>query len=152
MFIPLRHEQMEGRRWPIVSIALIAINVVVFFGTYWTLVDRPDPRRGEVRAHILLLAASHPELTVPDDVHRLIEQFKKDHPDTWSQAESRNRDIADGWDARVRLLEEPEQLQREMDLLTTQWIEMNVHRPAIETYAFIPANPSPISYMTANFL
>jgi membrane associated rhomboid family serine protease len=143
---------MEGRRWPVISIALIAINVVVFLATYSTLIGQPDPRRGEVRAHILLLAASHPELTVPDEVHRMIEQFKKDHPDTWSQAESRNRDIADGWDARVRLLEEPEQLQREMDLLTTQWIEMNGHRPAIETYAFIPANPSPISFLTANFL
>ena len=27
MIIPLRHENMEGRRWPVISIALIVINV-----------------------------------------------------------------------------------------------------------------------------
>jgi hypothetical protein len=28
MLIPLRHENMEGRRWPVVTFALIALNVL----------------------------------------------------------------------------------------------------------------------------
>ena len=33
MFIPLRHENMEGRRWPVISIALVLINLVAFLAT-----------------------------------------------------------------------------------------------------------------------
>jgi hypothetical protein len=40
----LRHENMEGRRWPVISIALIAINVVAFLGTHWA------NRRAEIPA------------------------------------------------------------------------------------------------------
>src|SRR5215472_14248934 len=152
MFIPLRHEQMEGRRLPVVSIALIAIIIIAFLATYWTLIGTPRPQNNEVRAHILLLAASHPELIVPDQVHQMIEKFKHDHPQTWSEAESHTRDVADAWDARVRLIDDPEALQQEMDALTRQWVQRNAHPPAIETYAFIPAQPTAISYLTANFM
>jgi hypothetical protein len=34
MLIPLRHENMEGRRWPVIS---IAISVVAFLGTHWQI-------------------------------------------------------------------------------------------------------------------
>src|SRR2546430_7994788 len=33
MLIPLRHENMEGRRWPVVTFALIALNLLIFLGT-----------------------------------------------------------------------------------------------------------------------
>jgi hypothetical protein len=58
MLIPLRHENMEGRRWPVISIAIIAINVLAFLGTHWQI-EAQNPKRSEVRAHILLLAAMH---------------------------------------------------------------------------------------------
>ena len=31
--MPLRHENMEGRRWPVISIALVLINLVAFLAT-----------------------------------------------------------------------------------------------------------------------
>ncbi len=37
MLIPLRHENMEGRRWPVVTFALLALNVAIFLGTHWTI-------------------------------------------------------------------------------------------------------------------
>jgi len=46
MLIPLRHENMEGRRWPVVTFALIALNVVVFLGTHWTI-EAQEPERLE---------------------------------------------------------------------------------------------------------
>jgi len=33
MFIPLRQENMEGRRWPVISIALVLIKRVAFLAT-----------------------------------------------------------------------------------------------------------------------
>jgi hypothetical protein len=33
MFIPVRHENRESRRWPVISIALVLINFGVFLFT-----------------------------------------------------------------------------------------------------------------------
>jgi hypothetical protein len=76
VFLPLRHESMQGRRWPIITIALIAINLLAFLGTYWQI-DQEDPQRGEVRAHILLLSASLPELTMTAEVQEMVDAFKR---------------------------------------------------------------------------
>jgi hypothetical protein len=56
MLIPLRHENMQGRRWPVITIGLIALNAVIFLGTHWKM-DEQAPELGEVRTHIILLAA-----------------------------------------------------------------------------------------------
>ena len=37
MLIPLRHENMQGRRWPVITIGLIALNTVIFLGTHWKM-------------------------------------------------------------------------------------------------------------------
>jgi hypothetical protein len=61
MLLPIKHENMSARRLPVVTLALIAINVLVFLGTYSTI-EEQAPQLGKARAHILLLAAAHPEL------------------------------------------------------------------------------------------
>jgi membrane associated rhomboid family serine protease len=150
MLIPLRHENMEGRRWPVISIALVLLNVGIFLATRGQI-DTENPLRAEVRAHILLLAASHPELNLPANVERLVIKFKNDNPGVWSEAQSQTRDLADGWDARMRLIEDPAALQREMDSLAEQWAALE-KSGFLEQYAFVPAHPTAMSYVTANFL
>ncbi len=61
MLIPLRHENMEGRRWPVVTFALMALNVWVFLGTHWQM-ESQTPERAEVRMHIILLAGHAPRM------------------------------------------------------------------------------------------
>jgi membrane associated rhomboid family serine protease len=141
---------MEGRRWPVITIGLIVLNILAFLGTHWQI-DLESPQRGEVRAHILLLAAMHPNLNVPPAVQEMIETFKRDHPDTWKQAGSQMRDVEDSFDARVRLMEEPAQLQAEMDSLVAQY-ESVTSTSLLDKYAFVPAHPHAIAYLTANFL
>lgn len=97
MLIPLRHENMEGRRWPLISIALVLINLVVFLATHGQIEDQ-SPKNGEVRAHILVLAAMHPELKMPAEVQEFVTTFQQQNPGTWKEAQSPNRDVADGWD------------------------------------------------------
>jgi membrane associated rhomboid family serine protease len=150
MFIPLRHENMEGRRWPVISIALVILNFGIFLATRGQI-DNENPQRTEVRAHILLLAATHPELTLPPNVEDLVAKFKRDNPGTWNEAQSESRDLADAWDARMRLIEDQATLQREMDSLAEQWAVLD-KSSFLEQYAFVPAHPSAISYVTANFL
>lgn len=150
MFLPLRHESMQGRRWPVITIALVVINLLAFVGTHWRI-DQENPQRAEVRAHILLLAASHPELTMPSDLQEMVDAFKRDHPDTWNEAQSHTRDLADAWDARIRLMDDPAALQAEMDSLAAQYSSMTA-TSLLDRYAFIPAHPHALSYLTANFL
>jgi membrane associated rhomboid family serine protease len=150
VFLPLRHENMQGRRWPVISIALILINIFAFLGTHWQI-DQENPQRGEARAHILLLAAMHPELNLPADAQEMVSTFKRDHPETWQQAESHTRELADAWDARIRLMDDPTALQAEMDSLTAQYSSMT-SASLLEKYAFVPAHPHALAYLTANFL
>src|SRR5260370_32046039 len=79
MLIPLRHENMEGRRWPVVTFALIALNVLIFFGPHWKI-EEQEPERIEVRMHVLVLAATHPELNMPDDVEKFVNEVKRRAP------------------------------------------------------------------------
>jgi hypothetical protein len=85
VLIPLRHENMEGRRWPAVTFALIALKVLVFLGTHWRM-DAQTPERAEVRMHIILLAAMHPELKTSEEVRQFIADVQRKIPGkSWKQ-------------------------------------------------------------------
>jgi membrane associated rhomboid family serine protease len=151
MLIPLRHEQMEGRRWPVVTFALIALNLVVFLGTHWKI-EQQEPQRIEVRMHVLVLAARHPELNMPDNVEKFVSEVKTKTPEAlWAQLSSNKKKPEDIWEAEIRQVDDREQLQAEMDTLAQRFTE--VQRDSIlENYAFVPAHPNPISYLTSIFL
>src|SRR5579864_5069917 len=119
MFIPIKHENMTARRWPVVTLALIAINTIVFLFTM-TAVDDESPQLGEVKVHILILAATHPELKMQPDSQRLVDGFKQSHPDQWQHVSSPYRDIIDAYDAKIKVMDDKASLQAEMDSLNEQ--------------------------------
>jgi hypothetical protein len=84
MLLPIGHENMSARRWPVITLALIVINVVVFLCTFQSL-DEQAPHLREVRVHILLLAAMHPELAMPPASQQLVDDFQKRNPSIWKQ-------------------------------------------------------------------
>ncbi len=150
MLVPIKHENMTARRWPMVTLALIAINVAVFLFTM-SAIDDEAPQLGEVKSHILILAALHPELKMQPESHVLVDGFKQSHPEQWKQVQNPNRDIIDAYDAKIKMSEDTSRLQVEMDSLNAQFV--NLSKSSItEQYAFVPAHPRPISYLTANFL
>jgi membrane associated rhomboid family serine protease len=150
MLIPLRHDNLEGRRWPVITIAVVILNFGIFLATRGQI-DNENPQRTEVRAHILLLAASHPELTLPENVQSLVTTFKANNPGTWNEAQSQTRELADAWDARMRMMQDEAALQQEMDSLAEQWAGLE-RSGFLDQYAFVPAHPTAVSYVTANFL
>ena len=115
--LPLRHENMQGRRWPVVTFALIAINVIAFLGTHWIIEaqDAQIPERVEVVKHLVLLAATHPELKMGDDARKFVRPLEAQNPDDWKQLASPSRKPDDDWEARIRQVEDPTELQAEMD-------------------------------------
>ncbi len=124
MLIPIRHENMSARRWPVVTLALIAINIIVFLATHDTL-TRQAPELGKVKVHILILAATHPELTLAPEAQQLVNGFKDHNPNAWAKVQDPNHKIIDAWDAHIRLVDEPYQLQQEMDSLSDQYAKLS---------------------------
>jgi membrane associated rhomboid family serine protease len=150
MLLPIRHENMTARRWPVVTLTLIVLNTVAFLLTHSTI-ERQAAQLGPVKAHILMLAASHPELKMPEDAQQLVTTFREHNPGLWKELEHPNRELADGFDVRMRLMEDAEPLQAEMNSLAKQYTDL-AGTALTEKYAFVPAHPTRMSYITANFL
>src|SRR5579863_514658 len=148
--IPLKHENMEGRRWPIITFALIGLNILAFLATHWTIQEQ-QPALSAVRLHVLLLAATHPDLKMTSETQQFVVDFQKSSPDAWQEAQSQYRPLIDSWDVKTRLIEDPEKLQAEMDSLSEQYHDAQEHS-LLQKYALVPAHPRAIAYLTANFL
>jgi membrane associated rhomboid family serine protease len=150
MLIPLRHENMQGRRWPVITFGIIALNCIAFLGTH-SIIDRQGPQLGEVKLHLLLLAAAHPELKVPEKAEEFVSSVQIRDANLWKAAQAPNREIEDSWDAKMRLQSEPDVLQQEMDSLGQSYAELD-SASLLNKYAFVPAHPTAVSLLTANFL
>jgi len=150
MLLPIRHENMTARRWPVVTLSLIAINTLVFLLTTFTMNDQA-PQLGEVKSHILILAALHPELKMQPESQQVVDGFKQSHPAEWKQVQNPYRDVINAYDAKIKMVEDPDKLQAEMDSLNAQYVKLS-SSSITEQYAFVPAHPTAISYLTANFL
>jgi membrane associated rhomboid family serine protease len=150
LLIPLRHENMSGRRWPVITFALIGLNVAIFLFTHWKI-EAEQPKRSEVRMHLVILAATHPELKATPVATEFIERVKKDSGPYWDRIASSSRTLQDSWDAQLRLQDDPAILQSQMDSLCQQF-EDSQQSSILDNFGFVPAHPRPASYITANFL
>jgi len=150
MLVPIGHENMAARRWPVVTLSLIAINTIVFLVTLPAM-QTDQKQVGQVKAEILILAALHPELKMHPEEQQMVDGFKKSDPEVWKQIQNPYRDIINPYEARIKLMEDPAQLQGEMDSLNDEWVKVSA-TSTTQQYAFVPAHPAAVSYITANFL
>ena len=150
MLIPIRHESMKGRRWPVITFALIGLNILIFLITHGPI-EEQGPQRMEVRVHLVLLAAMHPELKTSGDASGFIETVKKTAGDEWDKLAVSSRSPEDSWDEQIRQVQDPTELQEEMDNLCQQF-ESEKQTSILDKYAYLPAHPRLVSYLTANFL
>lgn len=149
MIIPLHHENMHGRRWPYVTIAIIALNTLFFVVTHGQL-EQEAQHLAEAREHVLLLAAVHPGTPMNEAEQSLVATFRRSQPKTWKRWGSPNRQAASLWDLRMRTWG-PERSAAEMTQLGTQLDQLQ-SQSLVARYAFLPSHPTLTSYLTANFL
>lgn len=150
MLIPIQHENMSARRWPIITLALILVNLAIFVGTH-RAVDKQDSQLWQVQEHILILAATPPSLRLTPEATEFLAGFQSQFPDDWAKMQNPNSDAVDEWDARIRPIDDPAALQAEMDSLGVQYSKLTASA-ITEQYAFVPAHPKPITYLTSTFL
>ena len=75
----------------------------------------------------------------------------KSHPDQWKQHRIPIATSSIAYDAKIKMTRTPRACRAEMDSLNAQYVKLS-KTSIIEQYAFIPAHPTAISYLTANFL
>ena len=150
MLFPIQHENMSARRWPVITIGLIAINILVFLFTMGSM-DKEGAQSAELKGHIFMLAGLHPEVSVKPETQEMLDALKIQHPKLWEELKNPNRNVEDAWDARMRLMEDPARLQEEMDQLESEYAKFK-QEAVTQSYAFVPVHPKAISYLTANFL
>src|SRR5208283_1311318 len=150
MLFPIKHENMTARRWPLVTLGLILVNFAVFLCTHQAMEDQEDPLLS-VKAHVLVLAAQHPELTVPSEAQQLVTDFQRYYPADWAKMQNPNNEANEGEDTQIESADDREQLQAEMDSLGTEYSKRKA-ASITERYAFIPAHPKLIAYISSTFL
>ena len=155
MLIPIRHENMKARRWPVITLGLIAVNVIAFVLTTGRIADQ-SRALGQVKLRVLMLAATHPELKMPADVQQFVTTFRDHNPTAWKELQNPNTELThlagdDGAAFKTQVLEDVNPWQARMDSLAREYTEV-VSGSVTENYAFIPAHPTWMSYITANFL
>ncbi len=150
MFFPIKHENMTARRWPLITLGLILANFAGFLCTHQAMEDQEDPLLS-VKAHVLVLAAQHPELMVPPEAQQLVADFRRYYRTKWEELESPDDKAGDGADTQKESADDEGELQKEMDAFATEYSKLKA-ASITERYAFIPARPELVAYFSAMFL
>ena len=150
MLIPLRHENMRGRRWPIITFVLIGLNFLIFLLTKGPIQEQ-QPERTQVRLRLVVMAATHPELHLSSEAGAYVEAVKKKAGEQWDKLIAANRSAVEIQNERAGQSNDPAELQQQMDSLCEAF-EAQQNTDILDKYAFVPARPNPLSYITANFL
>jgi membrane associated rhomboid family serine protease len=150
VFIPIQHENMSARRWPVITFGLILLNLAIFLATHW-VIEKQDSQLWDVRLHIAILAARHAELVVTPQVGEWLNDFKNQDADDWAKFQQPDSEVFDDWDRQTRQIDDPELLQAEMDSLADQHARL-MATSILQRFGFVPAHPTLISYVSSNFL
>lgn len=149
MLIPTGHENLEGRRWPWITIGIIAINLIVFGITYSGL-EADSQRVGELRLKTLLLTAYHRDVELSEEQRQFVESYKKTNPKTWERMEEPDRRPESNWDLEMREYDRS-QVNKELSQLDSAYKEIQ-STSVIEKYAFYPSKRETLTYITSSFL
>ncbi len=150
MLFPIKHENMEARRWPVITLGLILLNFLIFLGTHQTMEKQEDSLRS-VKMHVLVLAAQHPDLAISPKAQQFVVDFQAYDPADWAEMQRPSFKSIDDWDAQIRSVDDGEHLQAEMDSIAAEYAKLTASSIE-ERFAFIPAHPRPIAYLSSTFL
>jgi membrane associated rhomboid family serine protease len=113
--------------------------------------EKQDTQLAQVRAHILILAAMHPQLILAPQAQEWVADFGSHYPADWAEMQKPNYAVIDEWDARTRGLDDSATLQAEMDLLAGQYSQL-MAISVDQRYGFVPARQRLTAYLTSTFL
>jgi membrane associated rhomboid family serine protease len=152
MIFPLAHENLRGRRWPVITIGIIVLNTVIFLFTNGKM-EQEMQQTSEIELHILFLSAQYPDAQMTPGAADLVTAVKLQYPDQYQKLVAKFQDDAD--QAARSSSSTPRmsatEADAEMAQLCAQLTDIQQHSISWK-YAFHPVDPTPWSYVTACFL
>lgn len=151
MLIPIAHENLRGRRWPYVTIVIIALNLLIFVFTIMPM-ERESVEIAQAALRVLLFNARFPDLTMSADAAHLISYLKRQQPKQYEEfASQAQQAIAALKDTELGADMKPDEAQAEMDKLCAAY-ESARDGTIMWDFAFHPYHPKIWSYITSQFL
>jgi membrane associated rhomboid family serine protease len=152
MIFPLAHENLRGRRWPVITIGIIVLNTVIFLFTNGKM-EQEMRQTSDVELHILFLSAQYPDAQMTPGATDLVTAVKLQYPEQYQRLVTKFQNDADqaARSNSGQLPMSPNEADAEMAQLCTQLTEIE-QRSIAWKYAFHPVDPTPWSYVTACFL
>jgi membrane associated rhomboid family serine protease len=152
LILPIAHENLRGRRWPWITVAIIAINFIVFLATIGPM-QQQMAEMGPIELHILILSSRYPNLRMSQDASELVQAFKTDHADIYGQMGAADRtEFVDAWDEQIHAKDfSAADAATEMLDLSTRLATAQTSSIAWN-YAFHSVDPFARSFITASFL
>lgn len=151
MLIPIAHENMQGRRWPYVTIAVIALNTLIFLFTIQPM-EHEMARIGQAQMRILLFNIRFPDATMSADAGHMVYYVKHQQPEAYAEfAEAIRENLSKFNDEDLAAQMKPADAQVEMDKLCADY-DTARDGTIMWDFAFHPYHPKPWSYITAAFL
>ena len=147
MLFPIKHENMTARRWPVITLALIAINTLAFVATNSVTLQQQEAVEA-AKHSMVAYATAHPELKLDDRAAEVVKNARRADPDLLKEFQLAPSTDTPAPDA---LFDGSEIRQVKMDKLVRAY-EDAASNSILNTYGFVPAHPNPLSYITANFL
>ncbi len=152
MLIPTGHENLEGRRWPWITIAVIVVNFLVFGLTYSGL-EGQSLEAGKIKLKTLLLTAYHNKVKLSEEQQAMVAAFQKSRPALWERMEDPERkpemDLG-AWDIEMRDWD-TRRVNEELASLDEQLKEIQASS-VVEKYAFYPTQRRIFTYISSSFL
>ncbi len=152
MIIPLAHEDLRGRRWPWVTIAIIVLSTVVFLGTH-NAMEREAQQIAHAQMHVLLLSARYPDTRMTPDMRQMVDAYKHENADAYKQLASSvpGQLPVDSWDTQF-LAKNWTQAGADSEMADLSLKLQQARDNSIAwNYAFHPSHRTWKSYITANF-
>jgi membrane associated rhomboid family serine protease len=152
MIFPLAHENLRGRRWPWITIGIIALNTVIFLFTNGQM-EQDMRETSQAELHILFLSAEYPDAKLSPQAADLVAAVKLQYPEEYRKLVAKFQDAAD---QAARDGNDPHRLSAseadaEMAQVCAQFTAIQAHSISWK-YAFHPVDPTPWSYVTSCFL
>lgn len=151
MIIPISHEDLRGRRWPYVTITIIALNVLIFAFSH-SRVRRGQHQYAEKAEEAFEYYISHPYLQPKPPLDRMLARLEKASRKDRLTVEAMKALHESEADARGGVDEATKaEKQAELDALCAAALDAEKNSP-LKTYAYIPAENNGLGLVTSQFL
>jgi membrane associated rhomboid family serine protease len=150
MLVPYGHDDLRGRRWPWVTIALIVLNLVAFMATKDRMQEE-SVRAVHLHAETLLIVASHPDVHLTPAQQKIVDRIRTQAPDALDEIKTNSREAAHEMGVEAPDGLNDEEAQDEATRLGQKIDDLDRHS-IMGQYAYTPGKSNFISLFTANFL